>query len=65
MGESEENLIKKLHEKKRLLTKVTDVKLSCLGILNTWYSRLKLPQQTELLITPEFLEKIEQAKALS
>ena len=57
-------LEKKLHEKQRVLKKVTDVKLSCLGMLNTWYSRMGLAEQTELVITPEFLQKIEEAKVL-
>lgn len=35
--------MKKLQEKKRNLNKITDIKLSCLGMLNTWYSRLDLP----------------------
>lgn len=65
MGEPEEVLMKKLQDKKRNLKKVTSVKLSCLGMLNTWYSKLGLPEQSELVITPEFLEKLEQAKALS
>ncbi len=37
--------MKKLQEKKRILKKATDVRLSCLGMLNTWYSRLGLPEQ--------------------
>jgi hypothetical protein len=38
------------------------IKLSCLGMLNTWYSRMGLPQQTDLLITPEFVQKIKEAQ---
>lgn len=41
------------------------MKLGCLGMLNTLYSRLGLPEQSKLTITPEFLEKIEEAKVLS
>jgi hypothetical protein len=35
------------------------MKLSCLGMLNTLYSRLGLQEQSKLVITSEFLEKIE------
>lgn len=56
--ESEEELEKKLHEKKRMLTKVTDVKLACMGMLNTWYARLGLPEQKDLTITKDFLERL-------
>jgi hypothetical protein len=34
-------------------------------MLNTLYTRLGLPEQSKLTITPEFLEKIEEAKILS
>jgi hypothetical protein len=37
---------------------MTSMKLSCLGMLNTIYSRLGLSEQKSLIITPEFLEKI-------
>lgn len=32
-----------MQEKQRTLKKITDVKLSCLGMLNSWYTRLGLP----------------------
>ena len=41
-----------------------DIKLSCLGMLNTWYAKLGLPEQNKLVITPEFLEKLDQAKSI-
>lgn len=41
------------------------MKLGCLGMLNTLYTRLGLPEQDKLTITPEFLEKLEEAKVLS
>lgn len=56
--EGEEEMQKRLHEKKRMLTKVTDVKLACLGMLNTWYGRLGLPEQKNLTITKDFLDKL-------
>jgi hypothetical protein len=52
-------LEKELNEKRRILTKTTSMKLSCLGMLNTLYSRLGLAEQNSLTITPEFLEKVE------
>ena len=52
-------------EKKRMLTKATDVKLACLGMLNTWYVRLGLPEQKNLSITKEFLERLEEIKAMN
>lgn len=63
--ETIEELEKQLHEKRRILSKTTAMKLGCLGMLNTLYSRLGLPEQSKLTITPEFLEKIEEAKVLS
>lgn len=62
--ESEEVLQKKLHEKQRNLKKVMDVKLSCLGMLNSWYAKLGLPEQNSLILTPEFMEKLEEAKSI-
>ena len=62
--ESEEVLQKKLHEKQRTMKKVMDVKLSCLGMLNTWYAKLGLPEQSELTLTPEFLEKLNEANSI-
>lgn len=62
--ESEEALQKKLHEKQRTMKKVMDVKLSCLGMLNTWYAKLGLPEQSELTLTPEFLEKLNEANSI-
>ena len=58
-------LEKETSEKKRILVKTTSMKLGCLGMLNTIYSRLGLPEQASLTITPEFLEKVEEAKVLS
>ncbi len=63
--ESEEELEKQLSEKKRMLTKATDVKLACLGMLNTWYVRLGLPEQKNLWITKEFLERLEEIKVMN
>ena len=60
-----EELEKEANEKKRILTKTTSMKLGCLGMLNTIYSRLGLSEQSRLTITPEFLQKIEEAKILS
>ena len=48
-------LEKETNEKKRILAKTTSMKLGCLGMLNTIYSRLGLPEQPNLTITPEFL----------
>lgn len=48
-----------------MLTKATDVKLACLGMLNTWYSRLGLTEQKELCITKEFLERLEEIQAMN
>jgi hypothetical protein len=48
-----------------MLAKATSMKLGCLGMLNTIYNRLGLTEQPTLTITPEFLEKIEEAKVLS
>lgn len=48
-------LEKETNEKKRILAKTTSMKLGCLGMLNTIYSRLGLPEQSNLTITPEFL----------
>ena len=47
-GPSIDTLERELHDKQRVLKKVTDIKLSCLGMLNTWYSRLGLPEQSNL-----------------
>ena len=58
-------LEKEANEKKRILTKTTSMKLGCLGMLNTIYSRLGLTEQPTLSITPEFLEKVEEAKVMS
>lgn len=33
------------------MRKLIDTKLSCLGMLNTWYTQLGLPEQQELVIT--------------
>lgn len=73
--EDEENMVvteedidileKETNEKKRILTKTTSMKLGCLGMLNTIYSRLGLTEQPALSITPEFLEKVEEAKVMS
>ena len=49
--ETEEELEKQLYEKKRTLTKATDIKLACLGMLNTWYLKLGLTEQKNLVIT--------------
>ena len=38
-----------------MLAKTTDVKLACLGTLNTWYARLGLSEQKNLIITKDFL----------
>ena len=48
-----------------MLAKATSMKLGCLGMLNTLYVRLGLKEQPNLTITPEFLEKLEEAKVLS
>lgn len=48
-----------------MLNKVTDVKLACLGMLNTWYARLGLPEQKDLAITKDFLERLEDIKAMN
>jgi len=58
-------LDKEASEKKRILTKTTSMKLGCLGMLNTIYSRLGLTEQPTLSITAEFLEKVEEAKVMS
>lgn len=63
--ETEEELEKQLSEKKRMLTKATDVKLACLGMLNTWYVRLGLSEQKNLSITKEFLERLEEIKVMN
>lgn len=60
-----EEIEKEANEKKRILMKTTTMKLDCLGMLNTIYCRLGLPEQASLTITPDFLEKIEEAKVLS
>ena len=52
-------------EKKRMLTKSTDIKLACLGMLNTWYVRLGLPEQKNLSITKDFLERLEEIKVMN
>ena len=64
-SENLEQLEKELGEKRRVLNKATAMKLGCLGMLNTLYTRLGLPEQSQLTITPEFLEKLEEAKVLS
>lgn len=46
---------KEANEKRRILGKTTSMKLGCLGMLNTIYSRLGLSEQSRLTITPEFL----------
>jgi len=48
-----------------MLTKTTDVKLACMGMLNTWYVRMGLPEQKNLTITPEFLERLREIKAMN
>ena len=48
-----------------MLTKATDVKLACLGMLNTWYVRLGLPEQKNLSITKDFLERLEEIKVMN
>lgn len=48
----EEELEKELQEKKRILAKTVDMRLSCLGMLNTLYSRMGLEEQEKLVITP-------------
>ncbi len=63
--ETEEELEKQLSEKKRMLTRATDVKLACLGMLNTWYVRMGLPEQKNLSITKEFLERLEEIKVMN
>lgn len=63
--ETEEELEKQLCEKKRMLTKATDIKLACLGMLNTWYVRLGLPEQKNLSITKDFLERLEEIKVMN
>jgi hypothetical protein len=50
-AENIEELEKDLNEKKRILNKTTSMKLSCLGMLNTLYSRLGLQEQSKLIIT--------------
>ena len=47
-----ENIQKEANEKKRILVKTTSMKLGCLGMLNTIYSRLGLTEQSTLTITP-------------
>jgi hypothetical protein len=48
-----------------MCAKATDVKLSCLGMLNTWYARMGLPEQNNLTITKEFLERLEEMKVMN
>lgn len=48
-----------------MLTKATDVKLACMGMLNTWYVRLGLQEQKSLTITKEFVERIEEIKTMN
>ncbi len=57
--------MKILNDKKRNLAKLTNTKLSCLGMLNSWYYQFGLPEQTKLVFTEEFMEKLKSVVALN
>jgi hypothetical protein len=43
-----------------VFVKLLETKLSCLGMLNTWYARLGLPEVKKLEVTEDFVKRIQQ-----
>lgn len=43
-----------------MFVKLLETKLSCLGMLNTWYARLGLPEVKKLEVTEDFVKRIQQ-----